>query len=57
MARESGPVGVWLITMTIDPPILIAVSALIGALLTAVWNRSTKRLELVYAKKADAYRT
>jgi hypothetical protein len=44
------------LTMTIDTPILIAVSALIGVLATAVWNRSTRRFELVYAKKADAYR-
>ncbi|HEV3162586.1 MAG TPA: hypothetical protein VGZ22_01000 [Isosphaeraceae bacterium] len=41
--------------MIIDNSIVIAVMGLIGVLLGSVLTRRTKRLELVYAKKAEAY--
>lgn len=42
--------------MTLETPVVVAILAVTGTLLGAEWGRRTKRLEFVYAKKADAYR-
>ena len=42
--------------MTGQIEVWVPVAALVSVVVTAVWTRSTKRLELVYVKKADAYR-
>jgi hypothetical protein len=39
-----------------DTSVVISLIALFGVLVNAWWNWRTKRWELVYAKKAEAYR-